>query len=497
MSEKFRKVEENYSAVFYYCLQEAVYWKLKAEIYNNSEQDKKRIQDSTKSSSCKIHSQNDVTKYVYIPTDKKNIDEAKIDLELSKVGFGSRYGVDNVMLVVKEFEECKEQRTLDMVDKLSFYGGEFKDRGMLMVTEDSKLIDDDQPDGFPETEAKYFRNEVRSDAYSDIFKISANEGKVFSFEKKRIDGPEIRTETGEDCEQKREDNRSDDNFDKIHKSTKIVNRSTEGRKHKSKLADTGMRLYKDINTASKGMDLTDRRLIDEVVMRKVLEIVDVVNQLRTYDLEKFLKTLKVMHAFAVEMEKRKLEQTEKDRKREKEREIKRQEERIERENKLREDNKLESEKIERIRQNGKKMLREIKESLDNFKDKNDPEYLKLEKKYKELKAKDEVPFYDDDPEVMRENIRKALVLDEIWNMGLRDLHREIGDFFVMIINIAREIDSTNNEGEQSDVAVDAVVGVAAGAATGAIIGSVAGPAGMLVGAAVGATFGFVGSLKWW
>ena len=188
---------KGYSEVFYYCIHEAVYWKLKAEIYNNSEQDKKRIQDPTKSSSCNIHSENDVTKYVYIPTDKKNIDPDNFDLELTKVGLGARSGVDNVMLVVKEFEECKEQNTLDMIERLSFYGGEFKDRGMVMVTNELKLIDDDQPDDIPETEEKYFKNEARSDEYSDILKILTNENKVFTYEKRKIDESRMRSQMGE------------------------------------------------------------------------------------------------------------------------------------------------------------------------------------------------------------------------------------------------------------------------------------------------------------
>ena len=191
-----QKIEKEYSEVFYYCIQEAVYWKLKAEIYNNSEQDKKRMQDPTKSSSCKIHSQNCVTKYVYIPTDRRNIDESKIDLELTKVGVGARSGVNNVMLVVKEIEECKKQNTLDMMLMLSVYGAPFNDRGIIMVTEECKRTNNHQ-NNVPNSDVEYLKSKTVSEEYLDIIRLIANENRIFLLNKKSVDQNRVQTLEGE------------------------------------------------------------------------------------------------------------------------------------------------------------------------------------------------------------------------------------------------------------------------------------------------------------
>ena len=453
----FQKVEKSYSEVFYYCIQEAVYWKLKAEIYNNSEQDKKRIHDPTKSSSCNIHSENNVTKYVYIPTDKKNIDPDNFDLELTKVGLGARSGVDNVMLVVKAIGECKEQNTLDMISKLSHYGGEFKDRGMVMVTEESKLIDDDQAEDFPETEEKYFKNEARSDEFSEIFKILANENRVFSFDKKRVDETRRRSQIGEFFNQERENKRRIDNLRKIQNSSKIVQRATEGVKYTSKLTQTGMNVYRNMHTASKGVDIqVDKRTIDQVVINQVSEARGNVDKLKIEEAHyveerRKIETVRrndiqverqrVEHTeanrrleeeqrrnFEIEVEKRRLEQAERDRRREEEREREQEREKIERDRNLRIKIDLRSKQLEQIRLNGEAGLRDIKEWLDKGTYSNASSYLVVKRKYEQLVNTRMGPLSDDDDDLERKLRRlNALMIEvETWNMNINAIHRQLG-----------------------------------------------------------------------
>ena len=266
----YQKVERSYSEVFYYCIQEAVYWKLKAEIYNNSEQDKIRIEDPTKSSNCKIHSENDVTKYVYIPTDMKNIDENQIDLELTKVGLGARNGVDNVMLVVKELEECRTKDTFNMISKLGFHGGEFKESGMVMVTEDRKLINDRERTNFSEPEEQYFRKEAKQ-GYSSVLRTVAEKNRVFSFDKRRID---------ENPNQERKDRRSISNFRKIRNSAEIVRHTTKGVKYKSRLTDTGLTMYNRIDILSRERDFQFDKKINQDVINVFSEGLYLMKELR-------------------------------------------------------------------------------------------------------------------------------------------------------------------------------------------------------------------------
>ena len=431
---------EVYSEVFYYCLQEAIYWKLIAEIYYNSEQDKKRIQDPTKASSCIIHSENDVTKYVYIPTDKENIDEDKIELELTKVGLGARSGVDNVMLVVKEFEECKKQNTLDMISKLSHYGGEFKERGMVMVTEERKLIDDNQPDELPETESNYFKNEA--DDYSDILKILIAENRVFCFDKKRVDKPKMGTEMGEFFNQEREDRRSIDNLRKIQNSAKIVQRATEGVKHTSILTQTGMNVYRNMYTASKGVDIQgDRKIIDQVVINQVWEAKGFVDKLRTEEVQYVEERRKIetggsddiqmerqrmeqaeanrileeeqRRNLEIEMEKLKLERVEKDRMLVKELEREREREKMERDRELRQEIESRSEDLKQLQHNGEDHLRKIRECLDECEKKNYLKYLEVKCRYEELVDALKKTLLDDDDLERKLRALNALIIELI------------------------------------------------------------------------------------
>ena len=478
---------KGYSEVFYYCIQEAIYWKLKAEIYSNSEQDKKCIQDPTKSSSCKIHSENDVTKYVYIPTDKKNINPDIFDLELTKVGLGARNGVDNVMLVVKEFEECKREDTFNMMSKLGFHGGKFKDRGMVMVTEESKLIDDDQAEDFPETESQYFRNVARSNDYSNILKTLTAENRVFSFDKKRVDEPKMRTEMGEFFKQEGEDKRYIDNFRKIQNSSKIVQRATEGSKYTSGLAQIGMNVYRNMYTASKGVDIqVDKRMIDQVVINHVRKARNDVNKLRI-DETRYVKTEQNREIetkleerkreYEIEMARRRLEEIERERRRREERDREREREERERQGNCEREIKNAERKLASIRSNGEGMLKDIKKWLESFEQKYDPKYLEVQEGYEELgNMPRDFIFGGNDQETLN-SLRSSITELETWNMKARDLYRQT-------LHIVKST----------------VTSVATAATIGALAGSLAGPAGIVVGGVVGGVGGAVVGIAryfWW
>ena len=445
---------------------------------------------------------------MYIPTDKKNIDESKIDLELTKVGVGARSGVDNVMLVVKEFGECKTLDTFNMISKLGFHGGKFEDRGMVMVTDESKLIEDIQPDEPLEVESKYFKNEAKCDDYSDIFKILTAENRVFSFDKKRVDEPKTRTEMGEFFNQEGEDNRTKDNFQKILDSAKIVQRATEGAKYTSKLTQTGMRLYQDVYTASKGVDLqVDRIRIDEVVVNRVWEARSYVNKLRIDEKEYVEKEQKKeietkeekerKRKHEIEMEKRRLEEEERERRRREEREREREREERERQRKLEQDIESSKQKLEKIRSNGKRMLSEIKEWLDSCEKKDHPKYLEVQRGYAELENMPRGPIiYGNDLEETLKNLKSLITETGTWNMEVRDLTRKMEGANSIILELIR-----------SAAAAAATVVTVEGSAwvgleVGAAVGTLAGPVGTVVGGVIGGVIGGVGGaiasyFTWW
>ena len=446
---------------------------------------------------------------MYIPTDKKNIDPYNFDLELTKVGLGARSGVNNVMLVVKEFQECKELNTLDMISKLSHYGGEFKDRGMVMVTEESKLIDDYQAEDFPETESEYFTKEATSNEYSDILKILTAENRVFSFDKKRVDEPKMRTEMGEFFKQEREDHRTNDNFRKIQNSSKIVQRATEGVKHTSKLTQTGMNVYRNMHTASKGVDIqVDKIKIDEVVLNRVLEAKRNMNELRI-DEHKYVETeqkkeFQRKHEIntkpeewrrnhEIEMEKRRLEEKEREKRRREKRGREREREERERQRKLEQEIESSKKELEEIRSNAKRMLNNIKRWLDSCEKKDHPKYLEVQRGYERLVNMLKDPTIDgEDPEETLKNLKSLITETEILNMEVRDLTRK-----------KKEVKSDIPEGIKTVATVVTVEGSAwVGLEVGAAVGTFAGPVGTVVGGVIGGVIGGVGGavasyFTWW
>ena len=286
IAEKYRAVADSYlniltdyGEIVQYCLDEACHWKRLAEIRKRNSADKLRIGDPSKVTWCSTHIDNQTVKYVYMPADKRVIDENTIDIELVKCGIMQRDGIDASMLAVKSIESFKDEEMKSIFDRLNTYGGDFKDRGMIMIADeevyfdpvrdreriDDILVDKDCPEFFREV-ARDLEDRIipiHKVSIENEFVKTVNVGNlnVFENQKKLIDGIE--------------------SIDEI----------TEGKKHISEIAEVGCKTF------SKLLEIRDygqegKKRIEEAIAAEVKETSAVVMHERV-DKEKIIEEKRV------------------------------------------------------------------------------------------------------------------------------------------------------------------------------------------------------------
>lgn len=290
LAKDFVKIAKNYDDIFHYCIQEAVVLKKAAEIWKTSEQDKKRIADPKRASRCIIPMDGDNIEYVYIPTDKRLIDQESIDLEVLKAGFLQRNGLDATALTVKNIDSFKKntETIKNMYDLLNIYGGDFNDRGIVLINDRKKSSSHRAPLAIPQNNP-LMENEIINNDGSD--------------DKKRIENildsdgcPELLFEIMEKIEERCfwvdnvandenlkwgidtciNDNRSDKNTEiakfntkKMIDSIREVHHNTEGKKHISNVMKIGKVVYEKIsNDVNTNQNVTEVQKIDRISLFK-------------------------------------------------------------------------------------------------------------------------------------------------------------------------------------------------------------------------------------
>ena len=258
--DSFLKVLTDYGEIVQYCLDEACHWKRLAEIHKRNSIDKKRIGDPSKMNWCSTHIDNEAVKYVYMPADKRVIDEDTIDVELVKCGIMQRDGIDASMLAVKSIESFKDEEMKSIFDRLNVYGGDFKDRGMIMIVDEEANFDPvtDQEkidDILTDRNCPEFFREIAKDLEDRIIPVH----KVIDVEMVKP------TDTGKQS--------AVANHKKLIDGIKRISEVTEGKKHISEIAEVGCKTFEKIQVLNvEGIEEIDGlKKIEEAIVLEVFE----------------------------------------------------------------------------------------------------------------------------------------------------------------------------------------------------------------------------------
>ena len=275
VADSYLRILTDYGEIVQYCLDEACHWKHLAEIHKRNSVDKRRIEDPSKVTWCATHIDKQAVKYVYMPADKRVIDEDTIDLELVKCGIMQREGIDASMLAVKSIESFKDEEMKSIFDRLNTYGGDFKERGMIMIADeefefdpvrdreriDDILVDKDCPE--------FFREVAR-----DL------EDRIIPVHKVSIENEFLKTVNVSSVN-------AIENQKKLIDGIKSIDEVTEGKKHISDIAEVGVRTFLKLQEIQhEGQEGIKR--IEDAIVAEVKETSEVV-MLERVDKEKIIE----------------------------------------------------------------------------------------------------------------------------------------------------------------------------------------------------------------
>ncbi|KAI6653540.1 hypothetical protein LOD99_3435 [Oopsacas minuta] len=290
VADSFLKILTDYGDIVQYCLDEACHWKRLAEIQKRNSMDKIRIGDPSKMNWCSTHIDNQAVKYVYMPADKRVIDEATIDVELVKCGIMQRDGIDASMLAVKSIESFKDEEMKSIFDRLNTYGGDFKDRGMLMITDEEVDFDpvkdrEKIEDILTDKDCPEFFREVAKDLGERIIPVH----KVVVenvFPAINLNKSVKRVNFGRQ--------NAIQNQKKLIDGIKRIDEVTEGKKHISEIAEIGSKTFIKLQELKvDGIDeLEGLKRIEEAIIHEVFETRDVMMQERV-DKERIIEEKRV------------------------------------------------------------------------------------------------------------------------------------------------------------------------------------------------------------
>ena len=258
--DSFLKVLTDYGEIVQYCLDEACHWKRLAEIHKRNSVDKKRIGDPSKMNWCSTHIDNEAVKYVYMPADKRVIDEDTIDMELLKCGIMQRDGIDASMLAVKNIESFKDEEIKSIFDRLNIYGGDFKNRGMIMIADEEANFDpvndrEKIDDILTDKNCPEFFREIAKDLEYRIIPVH----KVIDVELVRPVNTVKQSAVA--------------NHRKLIDGIKRIDEVTEGKKHISEIAEAGCKTFEKIQVLNvEGIEeMEGLKKIQEAIVLEVIE----------------------------------------------------------------------------------------------------------------------------------------------------------------------------------------------------------------------------------
>lgn len=258
--DSFLKVLTDYGEIVQYCLDEACHWKRLAEIHKRNSIDKQRIGDPSKMNWCSTHIDNEAVKYVYMPADKRVIDEDTIDVELVKCGIMQRDGIDASMLAVKNIESFKDEEMKSIFDRLNTYGGDFKDRGMIMIADEEANFD-------PVTDREKIDDILTDKNCPEFFREIAKdlEDRVIPVHKV------IDVELVKPVDIGRQSAVA--NHRKLIDGMKRIDEVTEGKKHISEIAEVGCKTFEKIQVLNvEGVEeMEGMKRIEEAIVFEVFE----------------------------------------------------------------------------------------------------------------------------------------------------------------------------------------------------------------------------------
>ena len=279
VADSFLKILTDYGEIVQYCLDEACHWKRLAEIRKRNANDKRRIGDPSKMTWCATHIDNQAVKYVYMPADKRVIDERTIDIELVKCGVMQRDGIDASMLAVKSIDSFKDEEMKSIFDRLNTYGGDFKDRGMIVIA-------DEEGDFDPIKDREKIEDILVDKNCPEFFREVARdlEDRIIPVHKVGIENDFVKTVNVGNLN-------ALENHKKLIDGIKSIDEITEGRKHISEIAEVGSKTFSKLQeiqfNGQEGM-----KRIEEAIAVEVKETSAVVMYERV-DKEKIIEEKRV------------------------------------------------------------------------------------------------------------------------------------------------------------------------------------------------------------